>query len=276
MTIARLDAVLVQRGLARSRGHARELLESGRVRVPGVDRPKASTPITDEAVLAVEGNTEEWVGRGAAKLLGALTAWAPDGLAVRGRRCLDAGASTGGFTQVLLAHGACRVYAVDVGRGQLVDSLREDPRVVDLSGTTIRGLAPAAVDGPVDLLVADLSFISLRLVLGDLAALTRPGGDLVLLVKPQFEVGKGRLSKHGVVTGAAERLDALLAVAHAAQEVGLAVRDLMGSPIVGARGNTEYLVWAVSDPSAKMDPETLVRRAQGLVEPPTTPGELHE
>jgi 23S rRNA (cytidine1920-2'-O)/16S rRNA (cytidine1409-2'-O)-methyltransferase len=241
-----------------------------------VDRPKPSTPISDDIVVDVDGETEEWVGRGAAKLIAALEAWTPSGLAVAGRRCLDAGASTGGFTQVLLAHGAGCVYAVDVGRGQLVDSLREDPRVVDLSGTTIRGLAPEAVDGPVDLLVADLSFISLRLVLGDLAALTRPGGDLILLVKPQFEVGKGRLGKHGVVTGARERLDALIAVAHAAQEVGLAVRALQTSPIVGGRGNTEYLMWAVSDPSAKMDPDTIRRQAFGLGEPATTPGEFHE
>lgn len=241
-----------------------------------MQRPKPSTPITDDAVVAVDGEGDEWVGRGAAKLLAALAAWGQSGLAVAGRRCLDAGASTGGFTQVLLSRDARQVYAVDVGHGQLVDALRTDPRVVDLAGTTIRGLDPGVVDGPVDLLVADLSFISLRLVLPDLAALTRPGGDLVLLVKPQFEVGKGRLGKHGVVTDARERRDALIAVARSAQEVGLAVRDLMTSPIVGGRGNTEYLMWAVSDPSAKMDPDTIVRRAHRLGEPPSTAGEAHE
>ncbi len=195
-------------------------------------------------VLAVLRDGPRWVGRAAHKLAAALDAWVPQGLAVRGRRCVDVGASTGGFTQVLLAAGAAQVVAVDVGHGQLVPEVAADPRVVERSGTTVRGLSAADVGGAADLVVADLSFISLTLVLRDLAGLLGPGADLVVLVKPQFEVGKGRLNRQGVVTSVRDRRAAVDKVLDAVQAQGLFVHGLRTSPISGTTGNTEYLLWA--------------------------------
>ena len=162
---------------------------------------------------------------------------------VRGRRCLDAGASTGGFTQVLLDRGAREVVAVDVGHDQLAAVLRDDPRVHDQPGTSVRGLAPEDVGGPVDLLVADLSFISLQVVLADLVRLVRPGADLLLLVKPQFEVGRRRLGSGGVVRDPGLRAEAVQAVAEAALGLGLALRAVRASRWPGPSGNVEFFLW---------------------------------
>lgn len=228
---------------------------------------RPSHPVAEHEDLAVTVEGPRWVGRAAHKLAAALEWWAPEGLEVRGRRCVDAGASTGGFTQVLLAAGAARVVAVDVGHGQLVPEVAEDPRVDERSGTTVRGLTADDLGGPADLVVADLSFISLTLVLADLAGLLRPGaGDLVVLVKPQFEVGRGRLNNQGVVTDPRDREGALSAVLDAVEQQGLHVHGLRASPIRGSTGNAEYLLWARSVPSATMGGQ----RARALVRELTT------
>ncbi len=234
----RLDVALVEGGMARSRVRARELVVAGRVRVDGRLVTKPAARVEEACEISVETG-EEWVGRAAHKLLGAFEAFPLD---VLGRRCLDVGASTGGFTQVLLARGATQVIALDVGHDQLAPELTADPRVSERSGTTVRGLTPEAIDGPVDVVVGDLSFISLRLVLPEIAGLLVEGGEAVLLVKPQFEVGRGRVGRRGVVTDPAARLEALEGVLSAAQEAGLSVLGLAPSPIVGGEGNHEYLV----------------------------------
>lgn len=194
------------------------------------------------------------VGRGASKLEAAFTAWAAAGLSVSGSRCLDAGASTGGFTQVLLIHGAAHVVALDVGHGQLAASIAADPRVTDRSGTNLRDVDPAALGAPFDTVVADLSFISLTMVLPTITSLLRPEGHTILLVKPQFEVGREGLTRSGVVRDAGDRLDALLRVAAAAMEAGLLVRDIVHSPVPGAAGNREYLLWGWSGSAARGEP----------------------
>jgi 23S rRNA (cytidine1920-2'-O)/16S rRNA (cytidine1409-2'-O)-methyltransferase len=232
-------------------------VDAGAVTVGGAPATKPSRDVSAQDEIVVEPDAPRWVGRGAHKLVAALDEWGPAGLTVAGRRCVDVGASTGGFTQVLLARGAAAVVAVDVGHGQLVPEIAADPRVVERSGTTVRGLTPADVDGPADLVVADLSFISLTVVLADLAGLMAPHGDLVLLVKPQFEVGRARLGRSGVVSDATDREAAVLAVAAAVVEQGLHVHGIRPSPVAGATGNAEYLLWARSEPSATMSPDLL-------------------
>ena len=194
---ARVDAELVRRGLARSRQQAAELIGAGRVSIDGMPAAKPATAIAVSAALTVENADERgWVSRGAHKLMGALDGF---GLAVNDRRCLDAGASTGGFTEVLLDRGAREVVAVDVGYGQLAWSLRNDPRVTVMERTNVRELTADAIGGPVDLVVADLSFISLSTVLPALTSCADVDADIVPMVKPQFEVGKDRVGAGGVV-----------------------------------------------------------------------------
>jgi 23S rRNA (cytidine1920-2'-O)/16S rRNA (cytidine1409-2'-O)-methyltransferase len=239
----RLDAELVRRGLARSRQQAGELVAAGRVTVAGRPAAKPATQVElAEAIVVVDdGQGPQYVSRGAHKLAGALDAF--DEVAVRGRRCLDAGASTGGFTDVLLRRGAGSVVAVDVGYGQLAWSLRQDPRVTVLDRTNVRELAPEQVAPPPSLVVADLSFISLRLVLGALATVSAADADLVLMVKPQFEVGRERLGAGGVVRDPSLREEAVLAVARHAMGIGLPVRGVVASPLPGPSGNVEYFLW---------------------------------
>ena len=260
----RLDIELVRRGLARSRGEARDLVAAGRVRVGERTATKPSHPVPPQAELAVDREGPARVSRAAGKLLAALDLWAGRGLTPAGLRCIDVGASTGGFTQVLLERGASRVVAIDVGHGQLVAELAENPRVEDRSGTTVRGLTAAAVGGPADLVVADLSFISLTLVLGELAGLVTSTGDVVTLVKPQFEVGRGRLTKHGVVADPAYRREALLAVVSAAERAGLFPYAVAASPVRGTEGNVEYLLWLRRDPSGKMEADAVAETARSL------------
>jgi 23S rRNA (cytidine1920-2'-O)/16S rRNA (cytidine1409-2'-O)-methyltransferase len=250
----------VRRGLARSRGDARDLVTAGLVTVGGVPATKPAQQVEANDDMAVTSTGPRWVGRAAHKLVAALDDWGPQGLVVTGRRCVDVGASTGGFTQVLLAHGAAAVVAVDVGHGQLVPEVAGDPRVDERSGTTVRGLTADDLGGPADLVVADLSFISLTLVMGDLAGLLHADADLVVLVKPQFEVGRGRLNGQGVVTDPQDRTRALAQVVAAVGEHGLHVHGIAPSPISGTSGNTEYLVWARSAPSDTMS-EDRVRDA---------------
>jgi 23S rRNA (cytidine1920-2'-O)/16S rRNA (cytidine1409-2'-O)-methyltransferase len=239
----RLDAELVRRGLARSREQAGELIAARRVTVAGVPATKPATAVDPAAALLVLPSDEPgYASRGGHKLAGALATFGPAGLAVAGRRCLDAGASTGGFTDVLLRLGAAHVVAVDVGYGQLAWSLRQDPRVTVRDRTNVRDLRPDDVGGRVELTVADLSFISLRLVLPALQRCTGDDGDLVLLVKPQFEVGRDRVGA-GVVRDPVLRAGAVRDVAAAAWGSGLGVRGVCASPLPGPSGNVEYFLW---------------------------------
>lgn len=245
---ARLDAELVRRGLARSRQQAAQLIAEGRVVVRGVAATKPATAVESDApVLLRDGPGPDWASRGARKLLGALAAFEPAGLAVAGRRCLDAGASTGGFTDVLLRRGAAEVVAADVGYGQLVWRLRSDDRVRVLDRTNVRALTVEGVGGPVGLTVADLSFISLRTVLPALVACTDQDGDLVPMVKPQFEVGRARLGAGGVVRDPELRLAALTEVAEAAAMLGWYPAGSVASPAPGPAGNVEYFLWLRRD-----------------------------
>jgi 23S rRNA (cytidine1920-2'-O)/16S rRNA (cytidine1409-2'-O)-methyltransferase len=261
----RLDAELVRRGLARSREQAGELVAAGRVTVAGQPAAKAATQVTRDAPISIAGTGEPgYVSRGGRKLAGALAAFGGSGatgsgvspgeqsvppsqqstaagLVVAGRACLDAGASTGGFTDVLLRAGAAHVVAADVGYGQLAWSLRTDPRVTVLDRVNVRTLDRVT---PVpELVVADLSFISLTLVLPALAACATPDADFVLLVKPQFEVGKGRVGAGGVVREPADRSAAVKRVTGAADQLGLGVLGVTASPLPGPAGNVEYFVW---------------------------------
>jgi len=233
----RLDRLVVARGLARSRSHAQELIRAGRVRVGGraITRPGVDVP--DD--LSPDVETERWVGRAAHKLLGALADLPvpiPD-------RALDLGASTGGFTQVLLERGCGCVYAVDVGHDQLAPALRADPRVRNLEGHHLRDLTLDDLDRqPVRLVVADVSFISLRLAMAPLTAVTEPGAYALLLVKPQFEVGREGLDRRGVVRDESARLAAVDDVARSARDHGWAVTGQARSRLPGPAGNVEYFL----------------------------------
>ena len=240
--MARLDQELVTRGLARSRTHAAKLISDGKVTSGGSVLVKSALQVDGDTDLAVEAHLEDiYVSRAGHKLAGALEAF--PAVVVPGKRCLDAGASTGGFTDVLLRQGASKVVAVDVGHGQLVPQLREDPKVEVHEGLNVRYMTPEQIGGPAQLTVADLSFISLTLVLHPLAQCTEPGGDLVLMVKPQFEVGKERLSRTGVVSSDNERRRAVAQVARAAVDAGLDLQGLAASPLPGQDGNVEYFLW---------------------------------
>ena len=241
----RLDAELVRRGLARSRDQASELILARRVKVGGALADKPATGITTDVAIVVteDPGRPEFVSRGGHKLDGALTVLAAQGLEVAGRRCLDAGASTGGFTDVLLRRGAREVVAVDVGYGQLAWPLRQDARVRVVDRTNVRELQPDTIGGPVDVVVADLSFISLTLVLDALLGVTRPAGDLVLMVKPQFEVGRERVGKGGVVREPALRAEAVTRVAEHATARGWGAQAVVTSPLPGPSGNVEFFLW---------------------------------
>jgi 23S rRNA (cytidine1920-2'-O)/16S rRNA (cytidine1409-2'-O)-methyltransferase len=245
----RLDVELVRRGLARSRQDALDLVAQGRVKVGGMPASKAATAVdaaTPLHVAAVQG--ESTVSRGAHKLAGALDHW--PALPVAGRRCLDAGASTGGFTQVLLRRGAREVVAVDVGYGQLAWSLASDPKVRVLDRTNVRTITPTMIGGSVELAVADLSFISLTTVLGALIGCLGVGGDLVVMVKPQFEAGRDAVGAGGVVRDPALRAAAVAKVAGCANDAGLGTVGVVASPLPGPAGNVEYFLWlqAGADP----------------------------
>ncbi len=241
----RLDRALVERGLARSRGHAHDLLAAGAVSRDGITVTKASLLVGPHVELQVHAGAVslEAVGRGALKLEEAFRRFGPQGLSAARRRCLDVGASTGGFTQVLLAHGADHVIALDVGHGQLAPQLAADPRVRAMHGLNARELTPDLLGERVELVVVDVSFISLTMVLPAIRSVLAERAQVVLLVKPQFEVGRGRLPKSGVVQDRGDRLTALHAVLSAAAEADLWLRDIVHSPIRGGTGNREYLVW---------------------------------
>jgi len=234
----RLDVLLVARGLAESRTRAEALVLAGRVRVKGVERPKPGTSVASDAEVSVESPEHPWVSRGGVKLAAGLDAFGVD---PAGKVCLDVGASTGGFTDVLLARGAARVYAIDVGHGQLHARLRSDPRVVLRERVNARLLTREDVPEPCALLVADVSFISLRLVLPAAVPLLSPGAEAVLLVKPQFESERGEVGRGGIVRDPGVRSRALARVVSAAEALGLSPLGTVESPITGADGNVELL-----------------------------------
>jgi len=256
---SRLDSELVRRGMARSREQAAELITAGRVAVSGQTAAKPATQVSRDAPITIASGEADpgYVSRGAYKLAGALDRFTD--LVVAGRRCLDAGASTGGFTDVLLRAGAAHVVAADVGYGQLAWSLRTDPRVTVLDRVNVRSLRPEQVAPPPELVVADLSFISLRLVLPALVACAAPGADFVLMVKPQFEVGKDRVGAGGVVRDPGTRADAIRDVCAGAAELNLGVRGITASPLPGPAGNVEYFTWLLRG-APPLDDE-LVRKA---------------
>jgi len=242
----RLDVELVRRGLAPTRTQAGEAIAAGRVRVGGAPATTSARLVAPAEPVALVPPAAEYVSRGGQKLARGLDAF---GIDAAGRRALDAGASTGGFTDCLLQRGADRVTAVDVGRGQLAWRLRADPRVVVRERTDVRGLTPDDLGGPVDLLVADLSFVSLRAVAVALAGLCAPDADLVLLVKPQFEAGRARIGKGGIVRDSAVHRAVLGEVVAGLAEAGIGVRAVVPSPVRGADGNVEFLVHAAIGPA---------------------------
>ncbi|WP_369372128.1 TlyA family RNA methyltransferase [Promicromonospora sp. Populi] len=244
----RVDAELVRRGLARSRRHAAELVASGRVAVAGRVVAKPSSAVSDGEEVSVAPGPDpehEFASRAALKLAGALDALArvPGGPVVEGAFCADLGASTGGFTDVLLRRGAAHVIAVDVGHDQLVPALRGDDRVTVVEGFNVRDLTPGDLARLPDLVVADLSFISLTVVLPAVAGVLRPGAQALLMVKPQFEVGRERLGSGGVVRDSALHAEAVTTVVRAAERLGLRVRAVVPSPLPGPSGNREFFVW---------------------------------
>jgi 23S rRNA (cytidine1920-2'-O)/16S rRNA (cytidine1409-2'-O)-methyltransferase len=238
-TRRRLDAELVRRGLSRSREHAQELIESGTVVLAGVVATKSTTQVDEGVSIVVSEPGDTYVSRGAYKLIGALDAFA---VSVQDRQCLDAGISTGGFTQVLLERGARHVIGVDVGYGQLAWSLRTDDRVTMLERTNVRSLKPSDLPYQPDLIVADLSFISLSLVLPALVGLAASGAEMLLMVKPQFEVGRGRVGAGGVVRDPSLRVESVTTIATEAHAQGWGMLGVTASPLPGPQGNVEYFL----------------------------------
>ena len=237
----RLDQLLVARGLAESRAKAKAAIEAGLVSIDGQPARAASQPVNDGAEIAY-ADAHRFVGRGALKLDHALSLWP---VAVEGRVVLDVGASTGGFTEVCLERGAARVFAVDVGSGQLHPRIAADPRVVDLEHTDARSLTPELIPDAPDLVVCDASFIGLAKVLPAALALAAPGADLVTLVKPQFEMeSRAEIGRGGIVSDPQARADALARVVARLTAQGWTTRETTDSPITGGDGNHEFLLWA--------------------------------
>lgn len=256
----RLDVLLVEKGLCESRSRAQALIMSGEVYVAGQKCEKAGTPVEVEAEIEVRGNACPYVSRGGLKLEKALRDF---GIDPTGFVCSDSGASTGGFTDCLLQKGAQKVFAIDVGYGQLAWSIRTDPRVVCMERTNIRYVTPEQLGEPLDFSVVDVSFISLRIVLPAIKALLKPTGQVVCLIKPQFEAGKDKVGKKGVVRDPethAEVLENFLALA---RELNLTVRNLTFSPVKGPEGNIEFLGHLSMLPEGAIEPDVaaLVRAA---------------
>jgi len=238
MPKTRLDQLVVERGLAPSRERARALILAGQVLVAGQAMTKAGAAVDDEAAVELSAPDHPYVGRGGIKLAHALDVFT---ITVTGRECLDIGASTGGFTDVLLQRGAARVVALDVGHGQIDWNIRNDPRVVVIEEFNARHLTPADLPGPVDLVVIDVSFISLRQIVPVVPPLLSPGADVVALVKPQFEAGRAEVRK-GIIHDAAVHERVLAEVSAAAAAIGLTPVGSTPSPITGQKGNVEFLL----------------------------------
>lgn len=248
MVRRRLDVELVRRHLARSREQAQEFIDAGFVEVNGMVATKAASQVEENAAIRVNTDPDEdYVSRGAHKLIGALDAF---GMDVSGKVVLDAGASTGGFTDVLLRRNAEHIYCVDVGYGQLAWKIANDPRVKVMDRFNVRNLTESDLGAQVDLIVADLSFISLETVLPALVGVLKPTGDALLMVKPQFEVGKDLLGPGGVVSENSLRIDAVNKIANKAFELGLGMAGVVASPLPGPSGNVEYFLWLNRSASA--------------------------
>lgn len=235
----RIDKLMVQRQLAGSRERARALILAGRVVVDDQTVDKVGTQVDADAAIRLRGEDIPYVSRGGLKLARALELFA---VKVAGRTAIDVGASTGGFTDCLLQHGASRVFAVDVGYGQLAWKLRDDERVVNLERTNIRSLSAVQLDAVPELAVIDASFISLEKVLPATLALLRPGSDVIALIKPQFEVGRGQVGKGGVVRDPRQHLEVVDRIKLLAGQLGCRVVDLCESPLLGPKGNREFLI----------------------------------
>ena len=236
----RLDLLLVERGLFPSREKAKAVIMAGQVYADGQKADKPGMELREDAKLEVRGNPLRYVSRGGLKLEKALAAFP---VRLEGKVCMDIGASTGGFTDCMLQNGATKVYAVDVGYGQLAWALRGDPRVVNLERTNIRGVTPEQIGEPVDFVSVDVSFISLKLVLPVAAALLAAQGEAVCLVKPQFEAGREKVGKKGVVRDRAVHAEVLERAAGYAVESGFSVCGMDFSPVKGPEGNIEYLMY---------------------------------
>lgn len=241
--LIRLDAELVRRKLARSREHAQEIIEKGYVLVDGVLSQKPTRQVNQSVSIVVKENPDsKWVSRGAIKLLSALEAFENEGFTIKDEVVLDAGASTGGFTQVCLEKGAQKVIAVDVGYGQLAWQLRQDPKVENIERTNVRYLQKSHISNSPSRVVSDLSFISLKTVLPALKSVSTQDVQMLLMVKPQFEVGKNEVGA-GVVRDNSLRKSAVIGVIDCAQSLGLALKGVKASSLPGPSGNVEYFVW---------------------------------
>ena len=259
----RLDVVLVERGLCDSRSKAQALIMSGEVYVNGQKSDKAGTPVEDGVVVELRGNPCPYVSRGGLKLEKALRDFGVD---PTGFVCSDSGASTGGFTDCLLQKGAKKVFAIDVGYGQLAWSIRQDPRVVCMERTNIRYVTPEQLGEPLDLSVVDVSFISLRIVLPAICALLKPTGQILCLIKPQFEAGREKVGKKGVVRDPAVHEEVLQNFLALAAELGLTVRNLTFSPVRGPEGNIEFLGHLSMEPQGGITPDVPALVAQAHAE----------
>lgn len=235
----RLDLLLVEKGLANSRQHARSLIMAGKVLVDTLRVDKPGTQINTASNVTIKGDLMPYVSRGGLKLEAALR---ETGLSVTNRICMDVGASTGGFTDCLLQHGAAKVYAVDVGYGQLAWKLRQDSRVVAIERTNVRHMARSDIPEPVDLVTIDTSFISLRIVVPAVLKFMKPNAEILALIKPQFEVGKGNVGKGGVVRDSKLRDNMLVELAQFFCEQKLECGPMVPSPILGPKGNQEYII----------------------------------
>jgi 23S rRNA (cytidine1920-2'-O)/16S rRNA (cytidine1409-2'-O)-methyltransferase len=239
----RIDRLLVERGLVESRERAQSMIIAGQVLVNEQKQDKAGAMVPADAEIRVLGDKLPYVSRGGLKLEAAIKAFS---VSVAGKTALDVGASTGGFTDCLLQQGAMKVYAVDVGYGQMAWKIRQDPRVVVIERTNIRLMDPSLIPGPVDIIVIDASFISLEKVVPSILQFVGPGSELIALIKPQFEVGKGLVGKGGIVRDEDLRIAVVEKVKAFISEAGLNVIGLIPSPITGQDGNVEYLIYAVS------------------------------
>lgn len=247
----RADVALHRAGMARSRTHAQRIIAEGRAYVDGVRVSKPSHPVESLTSVAVSDVPDglEYASRAAHKLAGALHA---TGVRVHGKRCADIGASTGGFTDILLRSQAGHVAAIDIGHGQLDPRLAADPRVSVYDDTSIRGLRACDIGGPVDLAVSDLSFISLTLVMEEISALVHEDGEAILMVKPQFEVGRAKLGKNGVVSDPALHREAVVSVAGSAAECGMRMMSVHPSQLPGQEGNREFFLHLQRGPAAPL------------------------
>ena len=262
----RLDVLLVNRGFAPSREKAKTMIMEGNVFVAGQREDKAGTLIQEDAVIEIKGPTLAYVSRGGLKLEKAMKNF---GLTLDGKVCMDVGASTGGFTDCMLQNGAVKVFSVDVGYGQLAWSLRQDPRVVCMEKTNIRYVTPEQIGEQVDFVSIDVSFISLTTVLGPVKELMKQDGQIVCLIKPQFEAGREKVGKKGVVREPETHLEVIDKVISFAKDLGFSVLDLEYSPIKGPEGNIEYLLYLQNDGQAelpeKLSPDQIVKQAHSTL-----------